>query len=69
MPAEVPEPIIRAAFSSFGAISAFTRETYSSHPSIQTGVINLLMTLEREMPAVLRFGEYTVGVSYHRQAR
>ena len=69
MPTEVPESIFRAVFSSYEAVSAFTRETYTSHRTVQTGVINLLMTLEQEIPAVLCFGKFTVRVSYRSQAR
>ena len=69
LPVEVPDTVIKGAFSTFGNVLAFHRETYPAHPHVFTGVINLLMHLSSDIPAVVQFGPFQAGVSYRRQPR
>ena len=69
MPVEVPDAVIRSAFANFGTVTGLTREVYASHPSILTGTIFLTIQITKAIPAVLRFADFQVAVSYRGQPR
>ena len=69
MPVEVPDAVIRSAFANFGTVTGLTREVYASHPTILTGTIFLTIQISKAIPAVLRFADFQVAVSYRGQPR